>query len=88
MDSSTDKMPVPESWLGLALQPSVFRRALKTALLVGAMLILINHWDALLTGDLDAGRLLKMGLTVMVPYLVSTSSSVGALRQQGKAEDT
>jgi len=31
-------------------------------------------------GELDSGRLLKMGLTVLVPYTVSTLSSVQALR--------
>jgi len=43
------------------------------------VLIAINHGDALLRGEIDAGRLLKMGLTVLVPYTVSTLSSVGAI---------
>jgi len=38
------------------------------------------HGDAILAGDVSQGRLVKMGLTVMVPYLVSTFSSVGATR--------
>jgi hypothetical protein len=67
-------------WLRAAREPSVVRRALKYAVLVGAILITINHGDAILTGDITTTRLLKMGLTVMVPYLVSTLSSVGAIR--------
>lgn len=55
-------------------------RALRTALLVGTVLIVINHGDALLALDLDVTRVLKMILTVCVPYCVSTYSSVGALR--------
>jgi hypothetical protein len=55
-------------------------RALKYAIVVGAILIGINHWDALLAGDVSGGRLAKMALTVCVPYVVSTLSSVGALR--------
>ncbi|MBW2241818.1 MAG: nitrate/nitrite transporter NrtS [Deltaproteobacteria bacterium] len=50
------------------------------AVIVGAILISINHGDALLRGELDSTRLLKMGLTVLVPYTVSTLSSVSALR--------
>lgn len=68
------------SWLSLALQPSVVRRGLMYALVVGAILIAINHGDALLAGDVGVGRAPKMALTVLVPYVVSTLSSVGALR--------
>jgi hypothetical protein len=66
--------------MDLALSPPVVRRALKIAAVVGTVLILINHGDALLKGDVSVGRIFKMGLTVLVPYLVSTISSVEALR--------
>lgn len=69
-----------KEWLNIALQPSVIRRALKYALIVGAILISINYGDAILHGEIESRHLLKMGLTVMVPYLVSTFSSVGAIR--------
>lgn len=73
---------MPEStWLSLALSPAVVRRALLYALVVGSVLVAINHGDALLAGNLGAGRLGKIGLTVVVPYVVSTLSSVGAMRQ-------
>jgi hypothetical protein len=72
-------------WLQVATEPAVVRRALKYALVVGAILILINHGDALLRGDLAIGRLLQMGLTVVVPYMVSTASSVGAIREARRA---
>jgi hypothetical protein len=71
---------IPSGWLELALSRPVVRRALKYAVLVGAVLITINHGDALLHGELGARRLLKMSLTVLVPYMVSTLSSVEALR--------
>ena len=73
------KRPMGE-WLALALRGSVVRRALGYAVVVGAILITINHGDALLAGDIDTRRILKMALTVTVPYLVSTLSSVGAMR--------
>lgn len=67
-------------WLQLATSASVVRRALLYAVVVGAILIGINHGDALLRGELDAVRAMKMGLTVLVPYTVSTLSSVSAMR--------
>jgi len=66
-------------WLAVARERSVVLRASKYAVVVGAVLITINHGDALLAGDVDVRRLLKMGLTVIVPYTVSTLSSVGAI---------
>ncbi|HEY8122898.1 MAG TPA: nitrate/nitrite transporter NrtS [Myxococcota bacterium] len=68
------------SWLALAASRGVVRRALLMAAVVGALLITINHGDALLRGELDRARLLKMALTLVVPYCVSTYSSVGAMR--------
>ncbi len=67
--------------LRAAFEWSVVRRALAFAAIVGAILIAINHGDALLAGELSAARVLKMALTVVVPYAVSTISSVMALRQ-------
>jgi len=66
----------------LAFQRSVVKRALKYAVVVGLVLITINHSDALLRGDVSGARLFKMALTVLVPYVVSTLSSVGALRER------
>lgn len=66
-------------WLEVAARPDVVRRGLAYAVVVGTVLIAINHGDAIMRGELDARRLVKMGLTVVVPYLVSTFSSVGAL---------
>jgi hypothetical protein len=73
-------------WLSVALERSIVLRACKYAVVVGAVLITINHGDALLAGDVDTRRLLKIGLTVLVPYVVSTLSSAGAtlaLRRAG-----
>lgn len=72
-------MPEP-TFLQLALRADVVRRALAFAVVVGSVLIAINHGDALLSGEVAGRRMLKMGLTVLVPYAVSTLSSVSALR--------
>lgn len=66
----------------LAASGVVVRRALRYAVVVGAVLIAINHGDAILRGELDAGRLSRMALTALVPYVVSTLSSVEAMRRR------
>jgi len=68
------------SWLSIAVRPRVLRRGLGYAVGVGAILILINHGDALFRGDIDSVRIFKMCLTPLVPFMVSTMSSVGAIR--------
>jgi hypothetical protein len=67
-------------WLRLACDRAVVRRALRTAVIVGTILTAINHGSALLAGDVDAVRIFRILLTVFVPYAVSTTSSVAALR--------
>lgn len=67
-------------WCGLACRGSVVRRGLKFAVVVGSILIAINHGDAILSGQLSRANYLKMALTVLVPYVVSVLSSVGAMR--------
>jgi hypothetical protein len=64
-------------------------RGLKYGIVVGSILIVINHGNALVEGTLDTTRLMQMVLTMLVPYCVSTASSVGAvLDQRTGAGDT
>ena len=72
-------------WLRTAAEPRIVRRALKYSLVVGAVLIAINHGDAIVRGDVGVARLLRMLLTMAVPYCVSTASSVGAMRDRPAA---
>jgi hypothetical protein len=67
--------------LSVAFEARIVRRALAFAVVVGSVLIAINHGDALLAGELGGTRWLKMGLTLLVPYVVSTWSSVLAVRE-------
>lgn len=68
------------NWIRLAFSRKVCWRALKVAALVGPILILVNQGDTVLWGELDGVCYLKMGLTFLVPYLVSTFSSVAVMR--------
>lgn len=73
-----------KEWFCLAIQPPVVKRALKYAVVVGVVLIAINHGGAILRGEVTRGGLVQMVLTVFVPYIVSTLSSVGALIESRK----
>jgi hypothetical protein len=69
-------------WLHLARSRPIVHRALKYAIGVGTALVVINHGDALLRGDVSLVRLLRIALTLSVPYMVSTASSVGAILER------
>ena len=73
------------SWVRGAAQPLIVRRALLTSIVVGSVLVLINHTDALFGIGLTAGDLFPIALTYVVPYLVSTVSSIAAARGQARA---
>jgi hypothetical protein len=56
--------------------PPVVRRAVRVALVVGTLLFIINQADIVLRGDLSSGVALKIGLTFLVPFSVSTYSAL------------
>ncbi len=66
-------MPI---WLSLCVSKPAVRRAVYSASVVGTILILVNYGDALLHREIDHTRLFKMLFTMVVPYVVSTVSSV------------
>ena len=78
-----DEPPAPEvpGFLALALTRGVVLSALKITLVVGSILALINHGAAILELNFTRGSLLQIMLTYMVPYSVSTYSSVRALQR-------
>ena len=70
-------------WLRLCFEKKVMRRALKYAIIVGLLLVAINHGDTVIRGDVSRHQVVQMMLTFLVPYAVSTLSSVGAIRELG-----
>ena len=68
------------SFLQLARSSSVVQRAIRIALVVGTLLVAINHGQALLSLQMDLTRWIQVILTYFVPYGVSTYASVQALR--------
>ena len=67
--------------LTMACDRTVCLRASKIALIVGTLLAVINHADAIVAGDVTWATAIKVLPTYVVPYGVSTFSSVGAIRQ-------
>jgi len=64
------------SWLIAAMHPATARRARLTSLIVGTILTAINHGPALLANQMTYERIWQILLTFLVPYAVSTVSSV------------
>ena len=76
-----------KQYITLAMKPSIVKRGLKFSIVVGTILIAINHGDTILKGQLTSTHLYKMVLTYSVPYIVSSLSSIQAiLHQQNKTK--
>lgn len=73
------------AWLNLARRRDVVMRAVRVALVVGTLLIMINYADRAIANNLTGVDLIKMAITYLVPYGVSTYSAVGVLRAQQSA---
>jgi class 3 adenylate cyclase len=70
------------AWARIAADPLILRRAVATSAIVGSVLTVINHGDELARGSVDPGLAWQVGLTFLVPFLVSTLSGVAAIRSQ------
>ena len=68
-----------KKYLALATEPGIVKRGLKYSVIVGSVLVLINHGDALFAGTLTRTQIFKILLTYTVPYVVSSLSSIQAL---------
>lgn len=71
-----------DGFVALAVSRSVVTRSLRVALIVGTLLALINHHEKILSLSLSSTDLLKIMLTYLVPYAVSTWAAVGALQDK------
>jgi hypothetical protein len=58
----------------------VLRRAVRVALVVGTLIFLINQADVVLSGHLTRLVAVKIGLTYLVPFSVSTYSALALNR--------
>ncbi len=63
-----------KTFVSLAVSNGTPRKAFLTACVVGTVLMLINHGDVILRGELPS--LIKISLTYCVPFCVTTWGSV------------
>jgi uncharacterized peroxidase-related enzyme len=78
---------LPNYYLQLALENNTVKRAFRTAIIVGIILNFINHYQAFITLSFNNINLPMVLLTFMVPYMVSTFSSVAANNSLNKGEN-
>jgi len=70
-------------------------RALRTSLVVGTVLALINHSDKIVSGTLTRTNLIQILVTYLVPYSVATFGAamqgrhmeLGSLDKKGRAHE-
>ena len=79
------RTPASIGFIQIATRRSVVKRASRVAIVVGIVLGLLNHGDAIVSGSFTGVHLAKICLTFLVPYSVSTYSSVLAIREQAAA---
>lgn len=58
-----------------AFDPICVRRAVRVALIVGTVLALINHFDAIYHGNLSLTNIIQILTTYLIPYTVATHGS-------------
>lgn len=74
-----------KNFFSLAFSRQIVFRAIKVALIVGTILAFINHGNKIFTLALTSQDLIKIILTYLVPYSVSTWSAVRAIEANSAA---
>ena len=69
-------VPALRCWRHAVFYGPVLRRALEVSAVVGTILFLINQLDVVLSGKVTPLVVLKIVLTYLVPFLVSTYSAL------------
>lgn len=69
----------------LAFSRRIVRIALRTSLVVGTVLNVVNHGEVLI-GIVGPAHVPKVLLNYLVPYMVATYSAVAAASDRGQAE--
>ena len=83
-EEQTKKQAKQRSILSYCLERDTLLFAAKLALVVGTILGLINHGQALFTGHLTTDQLIPMLITYCVPFCVSMFSQVQGKRERDR----
>ena len=73
-----------KKWIKTAMRRDIVMTSIRVAVVVGTILVAINCGDRICTLSLTTKDVLKIFPTYMVPYLVSTYSSVKVIIKDGK----
>ncbi len=82
---ATQKRANQRSLLVYCLERNTLVFSIKMALVVGTLLALINHGQALLTGHFTPDHLLPVLFTYLVPFTVAMSSQIQGKRQRDRS---
>lgn len=66
------------SYFRYARQHGIFYHSLKVSAVVGSILMLINHGDKLFDQAIESFDYLKICVTYLVPFIVSTYASINS----------
>jgi hypothetical protein len=80
----TKKRENKRSIIAYCLERDTLLFAMKLALVVGTILALINHGQAIISGHLNFDQLLPMLITYCVPFSVSMYSQVQGKRERDR----
>lgn len=75
---------IPRTIIVYCTEPDTLLRSIKTALVVGTILALINHEQDLLTGQFSLRWIIPMLVTYLVPFVVATYGQVQGKRQRDR----
>lgn len=72
----------PRKALAIVLRREHLRRTLAIALVVGTILMLINHFDTIVSGEATSATWVKVALTYCVPFVVSNLGLLAGKRAE------
>jgi len=73
-------------FIAYCLEQPTLLFSIKTALIVGTPLAVINHGQAIVTGHFTSDRLLSLLLTYCVPFSVAMYSQIQGKRQRDRLQ--
>jgi len=76
------------SFIAYCIEPDTVLRSIKTALIVGTILVLINHGSELLSGQFAWNWVIPALVTYLVPFSVATYGQAQGKRQRDRLRIT